>query len=225
MSSGMRISAIVLLLAVPGAFAQSRLDWRFWTASDGMPESYVRKLSRGPDGRIWIRNGVVDSMSILDGYGITQIPEPRVGRAIEDWGLMARVLAGSDGEAWTIENHALKRFAGGQWHIETAEKTGDRMIATAPTSGGRVLVLFSDRLSSYQPGSHAWTVLKSSAEGSVVKFLHMAPRFAGDFWIAAAHGIAHFEPNLQWVERDTTSIGLSDINWPEPAAAGVVLRT
>src|SRR5260370_30617784 len=213
----MRFSSIVLLLAVPSAFAQGRLDWRFWTASDWMPESYVRKISRGPDGRMWIRNGAVDSMSILDVYGITKIPEPRVGRAIEDWGLTARVHSASDGEAWTIENHALKRFAGGQWHIETAEKTGDRMIAAAPTSGGRVLVLFSDRLTSYQPGSHVWTVMKSSAEGTIGRFLHMAPGFAGDFWITAAYGIARFQPDLQWGERDTTSIGLSQLNLPEAA--------
>src|ERR1700693_1494535 len=83
-------AALVLLPLEPTAFSQSRLDWRFWTASDGLPESFVRKLSKGPDGSIWIRNGVVGSMSILDGYGVTVIPEPRADRNIEDWGLMAR---------------------------------------------------------------------------------------------------------------------------------------
>jgi Signal transduction histidine kinase len=185
----------------------------------------VRKLSRGLDGRIWIRNGAVDSMSILDGYGVTKIPEPRGGRLIEDWGLAARVHAGSDGEAWTIENHALKRFAGGQWHVEAVEKPGERMIVAAPTSGGRVLVLFADRLTSYQPDLHAWTVMKSSAEGSIGKFLRMAPGFAGDFWITAAHGMARLEADLGWVERDTTAMGLTEINWPEPGDGGELLVT
>src|SRR5258708_3134242 len=118
------LAALILLLTEPNAFSQSRLDWRFWTASDGLPESFVRKLSKGPDGRIWIGKGVVGSMSILDGYGVTLIPEPRADRIIEDWGLMTRVHAGGDDEAWTIENHALKRYKDRQWLVVASEKPG-----------------------------------------------------------------------------------------------------
>ncbi len=223
-------AALVLLLTEPNAFSQSRLDWRFWTASDGLPESFVRKLSKGPDGRIWIRNGVVSSMSILDGYSVTLIPEPRADRVIEDWGLMARVHAGGDGEAWTIENHALKRYKGGQWLVEASETPGERMIAAMPAGADRVLVLFSDRLSAFQPSQRSWTAIKRSEDVSIGKFLHMAPGFAGDFWITAAHGIARLQAgagahNLQWTERDTRGIGLSEINWPEPADGGEVVVT
>src|ERR1700676_4810420 len=77
-------AALLLLLAARTPSLNPGLDWRFWTASDGLPESFVRKLSRGPDGRIWIRNGSVASMSILDGYSVPLIPEPRADRVIED---------------------------------------------------------------------------------------------------------------------------------------------
>src|SRR5580704_17860735 len=173
-------AALVLLLTEPNAFSQSRLDWRFWTASDGLPESFVRKLSKGPDGSIWIRSVVVGSMSILDGYGVTLIPEPRADRTIEDWDLMARVHSGGDGEAWTIENHALKRYKGGQWLIEASETPGERMIVAMPAGADRVLVLFSDRLSAFQPSQRSWTTIKRSDDCSIGRFLQMAPGFAAD---------------------------------------------
>ena len=34
-----------LLLATSASFAQSRSDWHFWTAADGLKESYSRKMS------------------------------------------------------------------------------------------------------------------------------------------------------------------------------------
>ena len=223
-------AALVLLLTQPNAHSQSRLDWRFWTGSDGLPESFIRNLSMGPDGRIWIRNGLVDSMSILDGYGVTVIPEPRADRHIEDWSLLARVHAGAGGEAWTIENHALKRFQGGQWRVEASEKPGEPMIVAMPAGAGGVLVLFAGRLSAFQPGRRSWTTLKTSDDSSIGKFLHMAPGFAGDFWITATHGIARLqagsgEHGFQWTERDTRGIGLSEIDWPAPADGGEVVVT
>jgi signal transduction histidine kinase/ligand-binding sensor domain-containing protein/ActR/RegA family two-component response regulator len=223
------VAVLALLLALP-AFSQSRLDWRFWTASDGLPESFVHKIASGPDGRIWIRNGAVGSMSVLDGYGVTRIPEPRINRVIDDWSLLTRVHAGSDGEAWTVENHALKRYRGGRWLVEVSEKPGERMIVAMPAGADGVLVLFSDRLCVFQPRARSLTVVKKSNDVSIGKFLHMAPGFSRDFWITAAHGIARLQPgpepgDFQWVERDTRDIGLSDIDWPEPARDGEVFVT
>jgi signal transduction histidine kinase/CheY-like chemotaxis protein len=223
-------ATLVLLLSEPNAFSQSRLDWRFWNAADGLPESFVRKLSSGPDGRIWIRNGVMDSMSILDGYGVTVIPEARTDRTIEDWNLLTRVHAGGDGDAWAVENHALKRYKDGHWLVEASENPGERMIVAMPAGADRVLVLFSDRLSAFQPSQRSWTAIKRSEDLSIGKFLHMAPGFAGDFWITAAHGIARLQigsgtHDLQWTERDTREIGLSEIDWPAPADDGEVVVT
>ena len=182
-------AALLLLLTAPNAFSQSRLDWRFWTASDGLPESFVRKLSKGPDGRIWIRNGGVGSMSILDGYSVTLIPEPRADRVIEDWDLMARVHAGSNGEVWTIENHALKQYKGGHWIVEASEKPGERMIVAMPASADRVLVLFSDRLSASQPSQRSWTAIKKSEDVSIGRF----STWSQD-WLAISGSPPHMAP-------------------------------
>jgi len=93
-------AALVSLLCPSSALPQTLFDWRFWTAADGLEESFVRNVARGRDGRLWVRHGAVDKMSILDGYGVVRIPEPRVGGVVDDWGRLARVYAGGDGEAW-----------------------------------------------------------------------------------------------------------------------------
>jgi hypothetical protein len=54
-----RIRLLLFLLVAPGSFAQSRSDWHFWTAADGLKESYSRKMSIGTDGRLWIRHGSI----------------------------------------------------------------------------------------------------------------------------------------------------------------------
>src|SRR5882672_496511 len=103
-------AALVSLLCPEFALPQSQFDWRFWTAADGLEESFVRNMARGREGCIWVRHGAVDKMSILDGYGVMRIPEPRAGGVIQDWGRLARVYSSVEGEAWTVEDHALKRY-------------------------------------------------------------------------------------------------------------------
>jgi hypothetical protein len=102
--------------------------WRFWTAEDGLAESYTRKIAIGVDGRVRLRHGAVSSMSVLDGYRISLVPEPRTSTSI-DRGRLARVYSDVRGNAWTVENGRLVAFSNGSWHVHTAERTGEYMIA------------------------------------------------------------------------------------------------
>ena len=161
-------------------------------------------------------------MSILDGYTVAQVPEARIGTAIQ-WSRLARIQAGPAGSAWTVENNALMRFDGTVWQTEALEEPGDRMIVAMPVGGGAVLVLFADRLALYRPDSHSWRVLKLSRE--LGSFSRMTGGFHDDFWITAQHGIAQLklDTNLgisSWKQSDTASIGLVDIDEPSPSAAG-----
>jgi signal transduction histidine kinase/CheY-like chemotaxis protein/ligand-binding sensor domain-containing protein len=222
------LAALAGLLSPPAALPQTQLNWRFWTASDGLQESFVRNIGSGPDGHIWVRHGAVDKMSVLDGYGVTLLPEPRAGSVIEDRGRLARVYTGADGEAWTVENHALKRYRASRWLVEFPEKPDERMIAAMPAGADRVLVIFSDRLSAYQPTLRKWTVIKNVENASIGEFLQMTPGFSADFWITAAHGVARLEFGAgaiepRWTECDTRGIGLSHIGRPQPADGGELL--
>ena len=114
----------VLVFLTPESRCQSRSDWQYWTSADGLKESYSRKMSIGADGRLWVRHGAVNAMSVLDGYTVIQIPEARRGSEI-DWNRMARIHTGVDGAAWTVENHALMSFNGTGWNTEALEGLGE----------------------------------------------------------------------------------------------------
>ena len=113
------------------AGAQPAEAWRYWTAADGMRESFVRALTLASDGHIWVRHDAVDALSVLDGYAVTKVPEARKGNIV-DWGLLGRVSARKDDEAWLVEDHALRRYAQRQWKIVESEAPGDEMLAAAP---------------------------------------------------------------------------------------------
>ena len=80
-----------LVLVVTPAFAQHHMPWRFWTAADGLKESYSRSLSLGAGGRVWVRHGAAFGVSVLDGYSVTQIPEPSTAAVDIDWSRFAGI--------------------------------------------------------------------------------------------------------------------------------------
>jgi signal transduction histidine kinase/CheY-like chemotaxis protein/ligand-binding sensor domain-containing protein len=214
-------AAAVLVFLTPESSGQSRSDWHFWTAADGLKESYSRRMSIGADGRLWVRHGTVSAMSVLDGYTVVQIPEARRGSAI-DWNRLARIYTGANGTAWTVENHALMSFDGAHWSTDALEDSGDTMIAAMP-AGGAVLVLFADRLALYSPDSHSWRVLKT--EQDLGRFSSMVPGFQDDFWITSRHGIAQLKLDAalriaSWKQLDTTGLQLDEVDKPLPSAQG-----
>src|SRR5882724_7145495 len=124
----MRTACCILLAgAVSYCSAQSRNDWRFWTAADGLKESYSRRMSIGADGRLWVRHGAVDGLSVLDGYSIALVPEVRQAKSFE-WAQVARVYGGHAGEAWAVEAEALQRWDGKRWNVEARQQQAEKMI-------------------------------------------------------------------------------------------------
>lgn len=65
------------LLATLPVYPQTAQNWRFWGASDGLRESFSRSVSRAPNGDIWVRHGSVAEMSVIGGFDVKLIPDPR----------------------------------------------------------------------------------------------------------------------------------------------------
>jgi signal transduction histidine kinase/ActR/RegA family two-component response regulator/streptogramin lyase len=216
----MQAIAMALLFGVPCGFSQHPSpEWRFWTQSDGLTESSVRCVGSAPDGRIWLRHGAVNSMTVLDGYGAVRLPEMRTG-SIVDWGLRARAYGARNGEGWAVEAGEFRRFVSGHWIVEVAKTDAPGMLVAVPAGSYGVLVLFADRLALYQPAGRSWKAIKRREETRLGDFLQMVPGFSEDFWIAGTTGIARLElPDGagRWTERDTLGIGMREIGYPNPS--------
>ena len=113
--TAVRLTAMVLGMTLAPVEGRGEGNWRYWTAEDGMMESFSRAVNRGSDGEIWVRHGTVGKMSILDGRSVRQIEDPwkesgdRLARQRHVW-------PDGSGGAWAIENLSLMRFEGGQWN-------------------------------------------------------------------------------------------------------------
>jgi signal transduction histidine kinase/CheY-like chemotaxis protein len=213
---------IALLLGAPCGFSQPRSpEWRFWTQSDGLAESCIRSVGSAPDGRIWLRHGAVDTMAVLDGYGVARLPEMRTGSII-DWGLRARAYGARHGEGWAVEAGELRRFVSGRWIVEVAKTDAQGMLVAVPAGSHGVLVLFADRLALYVPAGRAWKAIKRREETRLGDFLQMVPGFSEDYWITGTTGLARLElPEGagagRWTEHDTLGIGMREIGSPHPS--------
>ncbi len=216
-------SAAVVLCAFPLGAQQSE-KWRFWTAADGLQESYTYSLSVDPTGQVWARHGAVRNMSVLDGYSVRRLPEPRDGDRI-DWESNSRVYTSAGGSSWTAAEGELKEWKDGSWLTHFRAPAGRRLIAAAPT-GTHVVVLFDDALREYDPANRSWRDLKTLHDTPIGPFLALT---AGtrEIWIAGENGLAvlNIAPEHEsygWREISGKSAGYRQFRYPLPGPNGSV---
>jgi signal transduction histidine kinase/CheY-like chemotaxis protein/sugar lactone lactonase YvrE len=221
---GLAVRVFLLLIAPFALTAYGQTGWRFWTAGDGLVESYVKTVAVAPDGTVWARHGQVSAMSVLDGYSVSRIPEPRSAREV-NWNLLAQVQGGTPGEAWTVEDRALKRYQNGRWTACGPPPWNSPMLAAIPMGQARVWVLFRDLLAEFRADTGLWSALKESAETGIGPFSTMVRGRDGDAWITANNGAGRLEMRggareYRWTQCDTRAIGLSEIRSPLPGDRG-----
>ncbi|MGH9718926.1 MAG: ATP-binding protein [Bryobacteraceae bacterium] len=220
---------LLMLMAALPIFSQVEPGWRFWTARDGLPESYSRVIGSDPAHGAWVRCGNVKSMIALNGYSITPVPEPRTASGV-NWNVLARVYGNAAGDLWTVEDGSLKQYRNQRWIIHATESTRGQMLMAIPAAGNRVWVLFTDRLALYQSDSRSWTIVQPSERTAIGPFTRMAPGWRGEIWITGRDGAGRLEhptdPKAhRWIERDTRSMGLFNLNHPTPGADGELFAT
>jgi len=208
-------------LILPGALslsAQQYEKWRFWTAADGLRESYTYSLSLDPAGRVWARHGAVHEMTVLDNFTVSRIPEPRDGERI-DWESNARVYTSARGSSWTAAEGALKEWKDSRWITHYRAPPGHKLIAAAPLASS-VIVLLDDALREYDPASRSWRDLKTPGDTPIGPFLTLT---AGTrtIWIAGEHGLAALDVSgghapYGWREVSGSAGGYHHFRYPLP---------
>jgi hypothetical protein len=219
----------ILLLAAPPALGVEPAGWRFCDAADGLSETYSRTISSGPNGDIWVRHGAVRFASILNGYSVAQIPEPRLG-VDDDFNLLKPISATGSGGGWVGENGNLKEYVNRRWVTRATQAPGERMITALAITSRRVLILFNNRLSTYDPETRSWTVVKTSAATALGEFRNMTSGFSGEVFTTGPHGIARLETlqksgPYEWVEFDTRRMGVMNLEKAFPDQDGEAFVT
>jgi ligand-binding sensor domain-containing protein len=160
-------------------------------------------------------------MNVLDGYGMTDLPEPR--KASQPyWPAEARVYADLRGSPWTVSEGALKEFRDGAWRSRYKAGPGETLLAAIPIRG-RTLVLFADRLREFDPDRNTWRDVKSARDTGIAPFLTMATCERDVVWLTGERGLARIEPKLEssysWTEISGEPQGLRGFIYPLPGSA------
>ncbi|MDE3164375.1 MAG: hypothetical protein KGN36_01100, partial [Acidobacteriota bacterium] len=216
----------MLTVGAAAASSADTTEWRFWTASDGLSESFIRSIAPGADGRLWVRHGSIDRMSVLDGYAVAHVPEPRVGQ-LQNWGTGARIYGTASGEAWSVDLGVLVHYQGGRW-IKVAHDGEERARMAVPDGTGRVLVLFPSGMEAWDPARLVWSRVLSAADAGLGRLRFLVPGFERDFWVTAEEGVARLETaggRDIWKFARTRDQGVRGIRYPLPAPGGELFFT
>jgi len=159
--------------------------WRYWTAADGLPETFTAALTVTPNGQVWARHGAVSWMSVLDGYGVTLIPENRL--FARDDQLSRRVYLSSGAQPGLPPTRAWRNSSTARGSSATGQPRTNR--AGGGSQRKRVLVLFSDSLREYDPVTRAWTDVAAARDSKILPFNRMVTGWKGALWISGEQGL------------------------------------
>jgi signal transduction histidine kinase len=186
--------APALVALAPTLFAQPTNYWRVFTRADGLAENACVSVTLGASGNVLVRHLKSASVSVLDGYDVTIIPEPGTWRH--------RVYESPGGQLWSVIPSGLQEFRDGQWvsygvteiaeHFQ-AGRTNE--IPLLPVRQGRVLVLLPDRLLQFgaeDPEQPRVETLRRADQTTLGTFTKMTSTPDGALWLAGARG---FEMN------------------------------
>ncbi|HWE52149.1 MAG TPA: hypothetical protein VG273_20310, partial [Bryobacteraceae bacterium] len=211
-----RVLRACLSIALLASAADAASPWRFWTKADGLPESVVFGLTADGAGRIIVKSGDVATLSILDGYQVTEIPVPHA---------YGRILPSSNHELWTFDSNGIDVRDGAEWRrypdaqiADFATRSGmlqtrwftysvfygphDRMDV-APFRNETAVLMFPDRLVEWDRRNGSKRILRLAAQTGLGKFRDVQNTRDGALWLTGEHGVAMLRGSgagIDWIE-------------------------
>ncbi len=238
--------ATLLISAAALGSAQTASSWRFWDTSAGMRESYTVTVTRDAQGTVLAKHGVVDNLSRLDGYSVDTALDPRS---------LGRIVSAADGDLWTFDGVMLRHKTAGGWtaHLLAEVSAWPKMLRSVeqywmlpPTSaphhpdelyklslcalgGGRVLVLFPDKLIEFNAATLLTRTVKLASDSSLGRFisLYQSPGSReNQIWVAGRKGVAIVRDlpvtdRAAWTDVAAPA-GLTDFDQPRQGENGEV---
>jgi len=213
--------------------------WSFWDAADGMKESFTSSVAIHA-GSVWIKHGSVTGMNVLDGYTVTELPDP---------GDIGKIQTSPDGTLWIWTGQHLARYCNSRWEAFPVESvTGAGVLRGAPDQnwiftsnrppypqariwvGGidakHALIMLPDRILEFDAGGKTARVVLEASETSLGHFSSMQWKTAGSFWITGQKGLGRLSTtDWKWHESVSPPAGYTDFDEPNEGEDGEVFLT
>lgn len=193
---------VSLLFACTARAADPSPVWRFWDYSDGLIESHVLHITEDPNGAIWIKHGLINSMDVLDGYTIRQVPDPLDFQHIH--------------ASWTVAPQGLKHYENGKWTLYPCNFPLNGVRDLTPKNDDQVFLLTGDLLLSFSRPDKTYRLVKRADETALGHFTGLAEFRDGALWVTAENGMGRLleEKTPSWTEFTSREIGLKALEHP-----------
>ena len=189
------LTAWLVSIISPLGLTQSFEQWRYWTISDGLEESWSTSISIGPSGKIWINHGDVDHCSCLEGYQIVKYPIPSPNVKIKE---------SHKNTLWSICEGGILRFHNETWILYPIPEILDRQIPFLPTLYDDILILLEDRLLLFDGNTNETKIVKKVEETKLGRFNHLIHTNNSNYCITGQNGIVLFSLEgkqvVSWVD-------------------------
>ena len=172
--------------------------WRAWDRKDGLTEPFTHTIAADAEGNLWVKHGDVNFMSILDGYGVRLIPDPRTWKALGMW---SAVPAG------------IKTFTDGKWTLFPHEGELDGLVGVAALDANRGILLTAASASIFSKTANRYQTVKLASQTSIGAFTALTEYRDGIFWIIGERGLARCRITdtafaIEWTEFSAAQVGL-----------------
>jgi signal transduction histidine kinase/ligand-binding sensor domain-containing protein len=199
------------------------INWRFFTASDGLRESYSQYVTVSPSGKVWVKHGSIDMLSWLDGLPapdgkyVNTLPSPSGG---------LRIFEGYCGQLWCPYENGIQLFNDGRWIKYKVDEINpiyfsdtQTSISFLPVGFNQVFFLLPDRLMLFNAETMRVQVIKKAKDANLGRFIDMIFAWNGGGWITGEKGIAKlgFESGTltpSWREHLLGELGVKDVQEP-----------
>jgi signal transduction histidine kinase/CheY-like chemotaxis protein len=216
---------IVPILFIPALLAQSGEVWRSWTVKDGLFESYTRNLSRGRNGDIWTRHGMIGPLSVISAGGVKNFAHPNL--TVDQWiRWQHRVWSSQRGVAYTALEGAIVRHTGGPkegWQVVRQPQEGEVILEVIPLRGDQVVAVLANGLLVSNNAGNDWQRVSGVQTATIGKFREAVAGFDDDIWVAGERGVGRFNSTGIWQEIPTSGLGFTQLDRLQPAGNGELL--
>jgi diguanylate cyclase (GGDEF)-like protein len=201
-----------------------------------MNESYTSSVA-AQAGIVWMKHGTVAGMNLLDGYGLTEFPDP---------GEIGKLKASPDGTLWCWTGQSLSRYHNSRWQSFGVERvSGAGFIRSNPEQqwiftsnqspalhapiwvvgldADHALIMLPDQILEFDVlGKTTWVVL-SARDLGIGNLTSMVRESKNNIWITGNEGLGRFSlPDRKWQESVKPPAGYTDVREPTEGEDGEV---
>lgn len=201
-----------------------------------MKESYGSSIAVHA-GNVWIKHGSVSSMNVLDGYRLSEFPDP---------GVIGKIQASPDGTFWCWTGQHLSRYHHSRWEsfdVDRVTRAGflrsnpeQQWIFTSKVSpdlqspiwvvgidAEHALILLPDQVLEFEAFGKTSSVVLASRDTGLGRFTSRRRESDVDIWITGQGGLGQLSPpDRRWRECVQPPVGYTDLREPFEGEGGEV---